>query len=310
MGGMAPATTIALDGRFYLDRFEHLAAALTPVTGEGAGRAFVLDLDGLARIGPTCLALLTAVCCSQPEDTPIDCVPPSDWDVRNYLERMDFFETIPCDVPRRPVRRRSTQGFRECQQFSSLDDCTACAPLLVGAIAESCAMDKESRQALEICLEELAENVVFHAGGSVSGFAAAQTFPARNRIEVGIVDLGRGIRASLVENAVHEHLAGDSEAIEAATRLGVTATPQRNSGQGLFFTARLLQRNGGEMMIRSGTGRVYDGSRSASEDLSISLPGTAVALTIDTRNPLDAGAVSRLIGELKGDDEDPDDLFD
>jgi anti-sigma regulatory factor (Ser/Thr protein kinase) len=230
--------------------------------------------------------------------------------VRNYLERMDFFETIPCDVPRRPVRRRSTRGFRECQQFSSLDDCTACAPLLVGAIAESCAMDKESRQGLEICLEELAENVVFHAGGLVSGFAVAQTFRARDRIEVGIVDLGRGIRSSLVENAVHDHLVTDADAIEAATQLGVTATPERNSGQGLFFTARILQRNGGEMMIRSGTGRVYDGSRSSSEDLSLALPGTAVALTIDTRNPLDAGAVSRLIGELKGDDEDPDDLFD
>jgi anti-sigma regulatory factor (Ser/Thr protein kinase) len=307
---MASAVTIALDGRFYLDRFEDLVAALAPVTGEGQGRECVLDLEGLARIGPTCLALLTAVCCSQPVAAPIQVVPPSDWDVRNYLERMDFFETIPCDVPRRPVRRRSTRGFRECQQFSSLDDCTACAPLLVGAIAESCAMDKESRQGLEICLEELAENVVFHAGGLVSGFAVAQTFRARDRIEVGIVDLGRGIRSSLVENAVHDHLVTDADAIEAATQLGVTATPERNSGQGLFFTARILQRNGGEMMIRSGTGRVYDGSRSSSEDLSLALPGTAVALTIDTRNPLDVGAVSRLIGELKGDDEDPDDLFD
>jgi XTP/dITP diphosphohydrolase len=35
----------------------------------------------------------------------------------------------------------------------------------------------------------------------VSGFAVAQTFRARDRIEVGIVDLGRGIRSTLVENA-------------------------------------------------------------------------------------------------------------
>jgi anti-sigma regulatory factor (Ser/Thr protein kinase) len=306
--GADPAT-ISLHGGYGLDRLDDLVAQLSPWIDNPITEPVVLDLSGLTFIGPSCLALLAAACCQFGDDSLTDVVPPG-WNVRNYLERMDFFDLVPCDVERWSVRHRTSEGFRECQRFSSLEDCTACAPRLVAAIAESCPMDRESRQALEICLEELAENVVFHAGRSASGFAVAQTFRAHSKIEVGIVDLGRGIRASLIENVDHDHLATDAEAIQAATQLGVTATPERNSGQGLFFTARLLQQNGGEMLIRSGTGRVYDGARSSSENDCVPLSGTAVALIIDTRHPLDAGAVSRLIGELKGGDDDPDDLFD
>lgn len=181
---------------------------------------------------------------------------------------------------------------------------------MVEAIAERCRMDAASRQALEICVEELAENVVFHAGPGAAGFGAVQSWPARSQMEVGIVDLGRGIRASLVENPAYRHLSTDVEAIREAMRLGVTATPERNTGQGLFFAARLLAQNGGRVWVRSGSGRVYDGNATRSETAIVPFPGTAVALTINTDRPLDAGAVSRLIGSLKSEAGEFDDLFD
>lgn len=216
---------------------------------------------------------------------------------------------IPCETPPERIRRREPLGFRECQRFATLRDCEVHAPEMVKAIAERCQMDRASRQALEICVEELAENVVFHAGGGAAGFAAVQSWPARSEVEVGIVDLGRGIRASLADNPAYRHLATDAEAIREAMRLGVTATPERNSGQGLFFAARLLEQNGGRVLIRSGSGRVYDGSLARADEALVRFPGTAVALTINTDRPLDAGAVSRLIGSLKSQDGDLDELF-
>lgn len=296
-------------GDFGLARLDDLVSALEPVLTDPPAQRVVLDLRELTFIGPTCLSLLVAACC-EPASGTITKVRPPKWEVRNYLDRMNVFDMIPCEAEVDRVGRRTTEGFRECQRFASLADCEAGAPEMVKAISERCKMDKTSRTALEFCLEELAENVVFHAGSGEGGFAAVQSWPKRQRMEIGIVDLGRGIRRSLVENPDHDHLLTDVDAIRCAMELGVTATPERNSGQGLFFTERLLEQNGGHVLIRSGSGYVYAGGRIASGEAETSFPGTAVALTINTARPLDAGAISRLIGELKGDDEDPDDLFD
>lgn len=293
-------------GDFNLDRFDDLLAELGPILGPRPAARVILDLRELTFIGPTCISLLLAACCSAPPGVITRVRPPSG-NVRYYLERMDFFEMIPCETPRAAVGRRAPRGFRECMRFATLEDCEAGAPQVVEAIAERCDMDKSSRQALEICLEELAENCVFHAGEGQDGFATVQSWPKRALLEIGIVDLGRGIRASLVENPEHGDLATDLDAIRAATQLGVTATPERNSGQGLFFAGRLLAQNGGEVLIRSGSAQVYDGSRNEAGEVAVVLPGTAVALTINTDRPLDAAAVARLIGE---EIDDTDELFD
>jgi anti-sigma regulatory factor (Ser/Thr protein kinase) len=225
------------------------------------------------------------------------------------MERMDVFELIPAATDAWRGGRRTPEGFRECRRFVTQSDCVETSNELASAVAESCAMTATSLRALKSCIAELAENVVFHAEAADGGYAAAQTWRRRERLEVGIVDLGRGIRRSLIENPRYANLDNDVDAINTAMQLGVTATPERNTGQGLFSTARLLEFNGGHVLVRSGCGCVYDGSRQENGEASF-FPGTLVALTINTSRPLDDGAVARLIGDLKGGDEDLDDLFD
>jgi anti-sigma regulatory factor (Ser/Thr protein kinase) len=301
-------TVVKLPSRANLGDLDDLLEALRPLH-RGTDGAIVLDLEDLSFVGPTCLAVVVASCCRASPGQIAEVRLPRNQGVRRYLERMDTFELIPCEVPSAGGGRRTADGFRECRRFDSLDECVDASRQLVGAISESCELDHRSRQSLMTCIAELAENVHFHADSQDGGYAVAQTWPKLRRLEVGIVDMGRGIRRSLTENARHASLRSDEDAIRSAFELGVTATPERNTGQGLFSTARLLERNGGHVLVRSGSGLVVDGSVRRSETAS-DFPGTLVSLTIDTGNPLDGGAVARLIGELKGGEEDDDDLFD
>jgi anti-sigma regulatory factor (Ser/Thr protein kinase) len=299
---------LEIAGPATLDNLETTISALSPLLHSTAQEPFVIDLQQMTFVGPTCIALLVAAA-SRPEVALVErVIPPADPNVRAYLERMDVFNLIPCaHMTEGP--RRIPRGFRECRQFATLDDCVETSRELVEAIVERCALSTESKQALLSCIAELAENVHFHAEAPTGGFAAVQSRPKRDLLEVGLVDLGRGIRASLITNPEHAAIETDADAIRQAFELGITATPDRNTGQGLFAAARLLEHNGGQVLVRSGDGVVYDGSK-AQATTGESLPGTLVALRINTNRPLDYGRVAHLIGNLKGPDDDLDDLFD
>lgn len=292
----AIAGSTALDG---------LIEALAPLAADPT-LPVCLDLSRLKFIGPTGLALLAAACGRATAIVEVE--PPDDDGVAQYLARMDVLDPDALGVAT-PGSRGEPVGFRECRRFTTLDECVATSGSLVDAIGERVELPRPSRNALVSCIAELAENVVFHADSRDGGYAAAQSWPQRNAIEVGIVDLGRGIRASLAAHPAHAGLGDDVDAIESAFRLGVTATPERNSGQGLFTTARLLEDNGGRVLVRSGGAYVYDGARREG-GAALNFPGTLVSLTIRTDGPLDGAAIARMIGNLTGADEESDDLFD
>lgn len=303
-------TTISLASRLFLssESLEGMLRDLEPLLSD-APAPVVLDLSAVTFVGPTCLAVLVAACRGAGPGVIGRVIYPENADTRAYLERMDVFDLIPCKTEAATGGRRTPEGFRECRRFVSQDDCVETSRELVGAIAERCELGDTSRRALASCIAEIAENVYFHAESTEGGFAAAQSWPKKSLIEVAIVDLGRGVRRSLMENPAYADIEDDEDAIRRAMQLGVTATPQRNTGQGLFSAARLLEGNGGRVLVRSGSAYVYDGARKES-GISHPFPGTLVAMTIRTDRPLDDGAVAQLIGSLKGGDEDPDDLFD
>ena len=96
--------------------------------------------------------------------------------------------------------------------------------------------------------------------------------------------------------------------------VNVSSTPDRNSGFGLFVTTLLLRYNGGELLVRSGRGAVFRGSRQAEVRRDVALPGTLVALRVRTDRKLDINeayrGLDRAIKELgslanhHGDDAD------
>jgi hypothetical protein len=113
-----------------------------------------------------------------------------------------------------------------------------------------------ARQGLIVVFAELVENIQRHAGLSSPAYACAQVYPRRRKLTICAVDIGIGIRQSILtssnESLVKRVEEGESP-VELACAPLVTAKPERHSGYGLYVASELVVRNGGTFRIFSGT---------------------------------------------------------
>jgi anti-sigma regulatory factor (Ser/Thr protein kinase) len=187
----------------------------------------------------------------------------------------------------------------ECQHFMNDAELRPLTASMLEAIQSKAPLDNEARYALDTCISEMLENVLFHADTPYGGVAAVQAFKS-GELELAIVDLGVGIAGSLAKNPDYADRArkGDLTAIQTAMVPNVTSTPWRNKGWGLAFTELLLQFNEGRMIVRSGQGYVMRGAKSADKvDADQPLPGTLVAMRIKIDQPLDYSKAWALLDE-------------
>ncbi len=112
------------------------------------------------------------------------------------------------------------------------------------------------------------------------------------------MDLGIGVRRSLVKNPHHSDVSDDLAALRKAIQLGVTSTPHRNSGYGLAVTRDLLDKNHGLLVIKSGWAELWLGSEDVETVADTCFPGTLIGLRARTNRPLNVTDVYRsLLGE-------------
>ncbi len=313
MASAKPDIRIELPGAFVLQqrRLERLIRLLQPLLTLEKPAAVEVDLSRLVSIGPSGLALLIAALRRVDEGDLLaeDSVllPPRSPQVKNYLMRMNLIRSLVGgeELPE-PIERHQTRGFRPCQMFSDDDDYWRVSKALTDALVESCQTDQVARAAVLVCLEEVTENVIHHAQAE-HGFGAAQGWRKTQQFEIGIVDLGRGVRASLTANPEYADIADDASAISTALGARVTATPERNSGVGLYITKMLLAANGGSLLVRSGNGAVYSGATNEVRTEAESMPGTLVALRARTDHPLDINAVYQQLENDHPSPPEPDD---
>ena len=292
-----PDIRIELAGAFVLQqrRLERMIRLLRPILELDSEAVIEVDLSRLVSVSPGALALLIAALrrledCDLLADGSI-LLPPRSPQVLHYLMRMNLIRSLASGKDlREPIKRHDPHGFRPCQMFSDDSDYWQVSKALADALAESCRTDDVARAAVLVCLSEVSENVLHHADAA-HGFGAAQGWRKTSEFEIGIVDLGRGIRASLTANPDYADIPDDASAISTALGARVTSTPERNSGIGLYITRRLLAANGGSLLVRSGYGSVYSGSTDEVRTEEDWMPGTLVALRARTDRPLDMNAV-------------------
>jgi anti-sigma regulatory factor (Ser/Thr protein kinase) len=282
-------------GGYGLDQIDRAIRDLCPILHLTEPEYILVDLGGLAYVGPAALALLAAALSRLSAlEFGVRVIPPRSPLTRNYLMRMDFLKMwAEADWYPEPFERKPAVGFRPCQHFTSGDDYWIVAKDLTAAVGERCSMDRASTAALRIALDEVAENVIHHADTPLGGFAVAQSSAKRKDVQIAIVDLGVGIRASLAKNPRYADIKEDVEAIATAVQPQVTSTPERNAGIGLYVTKMLLRANGGHLVVRSGYGAVYRGAREAEATRESRMPGTLVALKARTEAPLNLAEVYR-----------------
>ena len=139
--------------------------------------------------------------------------------------------------------------------------------------------------ALEWAVNEVSDNVHIHAQGATPAYACAQFYPRRHRLDVAVVDAGRGLRASLAESF---EVPDDGTAIDLAMQRGVTRSLEVGQGNGLAGARQIAQVNRGGFSIWTGTHRHRENKDGAKPPRIIpTWAGTGVRLTLDTRRPVD-----------------------
>lgn len=139
--------------------------------------------------------------------------------------------------------------------------------------------------AIEWASNEVTDNVELHASAQTPGIFFAHLDVRRNRLEIGVVDQGIGIRESL-GSAVSA--GSDGEAISKALQRGVTRDARVGQGNGLAGTREIVVENEGDLSIWSGDALFHIvGGR---EKGFVPVPrsaGTGVILGFNLSRPID-----------------------
>ncbi len=248
-------------------------------------KSFVVDASQLTHISPVGLTALTSIVLfakhngSYEEGTLVN---PRRLHVRTYLSRMNFNRLLQAKPTREAHRAPRRARFRELVRVDTADDCQRVTSQLRAVLKKAKAKVSEVvlNNAVH-CLLELLENVIHHADSPTKGLACAQAY--RDYVEVAIADCGIGVRRSLAKNpAYRERIPSDEAAVQLALQKGVTSTPSRNSGEGLFFVAELMQR-AGRMKLYSGQAMLLAGRTGVAVRQKPSWPGTLIGLRFERR---------------------------
>ncbi len=214
-------------------------------------------------------------------------IQPADPKVDTYLARMDFYEFIKIPKKYDWTRRPSVGRFQEVIEVDSEARIDKIVPGLSSILQEQCSLNDEDMRGVEYVLSEVIGNVFHHAESSVNAIVCAQHYPRKERIELAIVDCGKGFRATLEENpqwAGTIHTA--QEAVKRALQCKVTGKPGNHTGEGLFFTRELIAENGGTLYVHSNDGWIRCRGRYEQGYTGLEWPGAIVAVSVKTTGSL------------------------
>lgn len=140
-------------------------------------------------------------------------------------------------------------------------------------------------QAFEWALNEIAGNVLVHAGASVQGWVQITTYKDNHRLALVVADSGMGIPSSMADAFT---LRNDLDALERAVEAGVTSKPDFGQGNGLAGSIAITQNSGGMFAAVSGRARLRIlGSEVTARNHFPPFQGTFVEMQFDTDREID-----------------------
>jgi hypothetical protein len=300
---------IVLDGELDMGGLPLTLSQLEPLWDPLASPAPVhLDLRQVTFIMPAAITLLsTALMRLRQEGFPIEVARPDKQQVDSYLNRIEFYDLLGMDVEY-TMRRRSANGrFREVVQVQTEREGDSVVRDLMTILDKNVEGVAGIYDAAYHAFLEIVNNVFHHAHSPTHAVLCAQSYSWLRRVELAVVDSGRGIPASLRDNPELEgRFSNAAEAIELAVEPRVTGRPDHNTGEGLFFSMEFIKANRGEACIFSQDGALrVQGNRVWSEPVPY-WPGTLVGLNFCTNRPVDT---RRIFDQYAPPDNDFDWLF-
>jgi anti-sigma regulatory factor (Ser/Thr protein kinase) len=207
-----------------------------------------------------------------------------------YLQQMNFFEELNVKLP--GELEATPTSVHPVTHVKDETVSPAATRALVATLQQNADLDEGSVNGLKTCLNEVIENVFYHAQSPTDALVSAQAYKAKRRTELVIADTGQGIRAALSKIPKYAKKATDDcSAIRLAIQKNVTTTGDRRRGIGLWVASEVIRRNKGELLILSHEGGVRIGSNGAHDVTDHFWPGTLVVIEFRTDMPISPLAV-------------------
>lgn len=291
-----PLVRVALTGSYSFDGFKRLVTDLDPLARLDEPATVELDLSELTGLSAPASAWLTAVVRRVQR---LDLVLHSTIVDAHAPLAPAISASVASARGRRAAPRHAAGEFHVVEQFHHAEELWKIVPRVIAALASSCGLEPGSDAAasLRVCVDELTENVLFHADSMIGGILAVRHVDGGRSIEIGIADTGVGIRSSLQHNPSFGDLADDVTATAVALQPLVTGAPQRNGGFGLAVARHFVEANGGLLQLRSGRASVHVGAAQRSAATLTHLPGTVVGLSINLDGSLSIDPVYEALRE-------------
>jgi anti-sigma regulatory factor (Ser/Thr protein kinase)/ABC-type transporter Mla MlaB component len=288
---------VTLTGEFGTACLDMLCMQLTPLTSLTDPELVSIDLSALEGMCASALAVLVSALRTARVDGL--CNPFSQFNAPRSCPELtgEFLRAL---VEHRDDRQ--PQGTVEaacgCEPFSSIDGVVRARETLLQWISAEAKLSEQAQATVRKLIWDLAQNVLAHAeiGG---GVAAARVNLHDQTLELAVADRGIGIRESLARSEV-PNVSDDVSALRAALQPGVTSEPGTGKGMGLYLANRVLVKNEGTLMVRSGNARLEQPSQ---VELAAPLPnfkGTLVTVVARLDRPLDHEAVDRELSRPQG----------
>ncbi len=169
---------------------------------------------------------------------------------KHYLERMGVFRLLNLDSEMNIKKHEESGKLIPIQIIKSSNQLEEFIRNLIPLLHRP-----DKSQSIEYVISELVRNVLEHSYSEKGAIVCAQYYPKQNKIRIGVVDIGIGIKKSLSNNYCPKN---DLEAISLALQPGITGTTRRiggseqNAGAGLFFIKSLIKLSKDFFLIYSG----------------------------------------------------------
>lgn len=151
----------------------------------------VVDMSGITFVSAMNAAVLAAILIWLRERGALEdaaLVVPQSSDVRDWLNRMDFFSLLELSVPYHWAKRDATGRFREIVQVDSERQTSEVADELGKILTAQTSLPQPAISAVQTVWAELLENVFHHAASPIGATFCAQTYPKLGLVEFGVVD--------------------------------------------------------------------------------------------------------------------------
>ncbi len=207
-----------------------------------------------------------------------------DDDVLRYLARMDLHHHL--GVAYDASRRQSEVGrFLPLRLIAGDADVFGNVNAICDLVLHQFENARAFIPALEWAVNEIIDSILIHAESPAPGAVCAQYFPHEHRLDVGICDVGRGIKTSLSES---RHIWSHGDAVTTALQRGVTRNPDIGAGNGMAGALEIATKNQGGLQVWTGdvVYRLENGSEKGFAQMP-AVPGTGVMFSLDTRRPVD-----------------------